>query len=319
MRVLITGAAGNLGGILAGHLLVRSSHGLNLMVHRTRLAPGLAETPRIKVYQCDLGRPDTLAQACRDSDVIVHFAGVLFAPGPERFLPDTNTGYTKNLVDAAVTAGVKRFILISFPHVEGPTTRENPCTGRLDGRPVNVHARTRLESERYVLEQARRAGMRGISLRAGMVYGKDILMVAFARKLAEKRLLGVWREPTPIHLIAIDDFNECCLSAIDSPGAEGIYPLGDDAPTTLQDFLDFCCRRWKTPAPWRLPLWSVYAAAWSCEAVAWVFGTRTPFTVDFIRIGRVPYCCDTSRMKSELLGELKYPSLADGARILGGS
>jgi hypothetical protein len=28
----------------------------------------------------------------RGADVIVHFAGVLFAPRPERFLAETNTG-----------------------------------------------------------------------------------------------------------------------------------------------------------------------------------------------------------------------------------
>ena len=236
MRVLITGAAGNLGGILARHLLETSNHFLNLMMHRSPIAEDLGKSDRTQIYRCDLAEPKTLSEACANSDVIVHFGGVLFAPGPERFLPITNTVYTQNLVDEAIRNGVKKFILISFPHVEGPTSNENPCTDRQDRAPISVHAKTRLEAEVYLFEKCRKTGMRPISLRPGMVYGKDILMVSFARRLAEKRLLAVWRKPLPIHLISIDDFNACCKAAIENANAKGIYPLGDDGPTTLQAF-----------------------------------------------------------------------------------
>lgn len=296
--------------------LLGSGHTLNLMTHRTPLASDLARHPDVRAFACDLADPATLLEACRSSDVVVHFAGVLFAPHPERFLPVTNTQYAKNLIDVARASGVKKFILASFPHVEGPTSPENLCTDRLDRLPVSVHARTRLEEERYLFADGGSSGMRGISLRLGMAYGREILMVAFARKLARLRLLGVWSDPTPYHLMAIDDFNAACRAAIESETASGIYPLGDDAPTTLQDFLDTCCDAWSVPRPWRVPVWSVYAVAWACETIASILGTKTPFTRDFIRIGRVSFCCDTRRMKAELLPRLKYPTLADGARIL---
>ena len=76
---------------------------------------------------------------------IVYVAGVLFKPRPERFLNKTNTIYVQNMVDAALKAGVRRFILISFPHVEENTTPDSPATGRLDVNPKSIHARTRLE------------------------------------------------------------------------------------------------------------------------------------------------------------------------------
>jgi nucleoside-diphosphate-sugar epimerase len=316
MRLLITGAAGNLGGMLARHLLENSSHQLNLMVHKMPLPDEIAENDRVSVYRCDLGDPSTLKDACKGVDAIVHFAGVLFAPGPEKFLPTTNTGYARNLIDTAVDSGVGKFIIISFPHVEGPTSKERPCTDRQDIEPVSVHARTRLAAEKYLFERCKGTHMAPVSLRAGMVYGKDVLMVAFARKLAKMGLLAVWKDPTPIHLISIDDFNACCQAAAEDNRATGIYPLGDDAPCTLQEFLDFCCTVWGLAKPFRVPLWSVYAAAWMCETYARIFRTMTPFTVDFIRIGRVPYCCDTSRMKKDLLPELKYPALLDGKGIL---
>ena len=315
MEILITGAAGNLGGMLARHLLGTPAHALRLMEHRAPVAADL-RGERTRIVRCDLADPATLADACAGVDAVVHFAGVLFAPRPETFLPVTNFLYARHLVDAAARAGVRRFILVSFPHVEGPTSREDPCTDRQDREPASVHARTRLEAERYLFRKARETGLRAISLRPGMIYGRDVLMIAFARKLARRRLLAVWREPTPIHVLSIDDFNACCRAAIEKEGAGGIYPLGDDDPTTLQEFMDACCDRWGLPRPWRVPLWSVYAAAWGCERLAAVAGTRTPFTVDFIQIGRVPYRCDTRRMREDLLPALEHPRWREGLRIV---
>jgi hypothetical protein len=94
--------------------------------------------------QADLRDPATLGPALSGVDAVVHFAGVLFAPRPERFLPETNTRWFDHLVAAALEARVARLILVSFPHVEGPTSTDEPATGRLDREPVSVHARTRL-------------------------------------------------------------------------------------------------------------------------------------------------------------------------------
>jgi nucleoside-diphosphate-sugar epimerase len=168
--VLITGAAGNLGGRLARHL-VPSGLGLRLMYHRTPLAADLVATDGVQAVRADLADPATLAPAVQGAGVVVHFAGRLFAPRPERFLPETNTRWFANLLTAAIAARVGRVILISFPHVEGPTSVEHPATGRLDGRPISEHARTRLEEERLLVERTagsattpvilRRAGWRG--------------------------------------------------------------------------------------------------------------------------------------------------------------
>ena len=118
------------------------------MYHRRPLPDDVARAPNVGVIQADLADPETLAPAVDGVSVVVHFAGVLFAPRPERFLPRTNTGYFSNLLTAALRARAGRIVLISFPHVEGPTSVEEPATGRLDRRPVSVHAQTRLEEER---------------------------------------------------------------------------------------------------------------------------------------------------------------------------
>src|SRR5204862_3232847 len=107
----------------------------------------------VEVVQADLARPETLPPVVEGSDCIVHFAGRLFHPRPEKFLPETNTRWFGNLLDAALAARIQRVILISFPHVEGPTTPDHPATGRLDSEPISVHAHTRLEEERLLFSR----------------------------------------------------------------------------------------------------------------------------------------------------------------------
>lgn len=314
--VLITGAAGNLGGLLANHL-VGGPHRLRLLAHRTPPSRRLAERDDVEVVYADLARPKTLASACAGIDTLVHFAGVLFAPRPERFLPITNTVWAENLVRASIAAQVERFILISFPHVEGETTPDHPATGRLDGIPTSVHARTRLEAERRLLELTEGTDTTAVILRPGMIYAEGVKMIDAARWLARRRLLAVWPQPTWVHLLALPDFNAAVTAAIEKPDIHGVYDLGDDDRVTLQDFLDRACAQWGERRPWRVPARLFYAAAAACELYAALFGTAAPLTRDFIRIGMASYHSDTSRMKRELLPALRHPTLESGLKLLG--
>ncbi len=315
MRVLITGAAGNLGGFLA-HDLAAGPHDLRLMVHRTHAAADLAASARVEVVRADLSQPETLAAAVAGVDALVHFAGVLFKPFPERFLPTTNLEYVENLTRAAVEAGVRRFILVSFPHVEGETTPEAPARGRLDGIPISVHAQTRLAAEHALLGGTSGSRTQVVILRSGLIYGRGVLMIEAGRWLMRRRLLGVWRRPTWVHPLSLPDFLACVRAAIEKPDVSGVYLLGDDRPMTLQDFLDTLARRWGFGRPWRSPAPLFHLAGLGCELGAAVWGTSSPLTRDFIRIGMVSHVCDTTRMRRELLPKLAYPTLEDGLELL---
>jgi nucleoside-diphosphate-sugar epimerase len=314
-RILITGAAGNLGGLLARHL-AKGGHRLRLMYHRRPLHSDLLERPNVEPISADLARPETLPATVAEVDVVIHFAGVLFRPRPERFLPETNVRWFANLLDAALAAGVGRVILVSFPHVEGETSPESPATGRLDREPHSVHARTRLEAERTLFARTRGTATTPVVLRLGAVYGRGVLMVEAARWLARKRILAVWRQPTVYQFLSVPDFLEAAESAILRPGVEGIYHVGDEEPVTLQRFLEEACRVWKCPRPFRVPVWSVYAIAGLCELAAAATGKSAPFTRDFIRIGRVSHWGDTRRAREELIPTLRYRTLRDGLETL---
>jgi nucleoside-diphosphate-sugar epimerase len=314
-NVLITGAAGNLGSLLARFILENEKDlELTLMEHQKKVPRDISDNPNARVKKADLSNPETLHECLDGVDVIVHFAGVLFKANPEKFLPETNTQYFKNLVDAGKKKKIKKVILISFPHVEGPTSRRKPATGRLNGTPVSVHAQTRLAEEQYLFKKLEIP----ISLRVGMVYGSGILMIDAAAWLAKRRLLGVWKEPTEIHLISKTDFCSAAVAAIKNENAKGIYHVGDEGDDTLQSFLDQACDIWGYRKPWRMPLWLIYFAAFGFELASRAFDTRSPLTKDFVDIGRVSYYGDTSRFRRELLPRLKYRNVFEGVDELNG-
>jgi nucleoside-diphosphate-sugar epimerase len=313
--ILITGAAGNLGSLLARYL-VPGGHTLRLMYHRKPILPAIAAAPNVRCVQADLADPQTLPPAFAGVDVVVHFAGVLFAPRPERFLRETNTRWFANVVSAALAARGGKVILTSFPQVEGPTTVTEPATGRLDREPISVHAKTRLDEERLLIERTGGTRTIPVILRLGMVYGRGILMIEAARWLARRRLLCVWPEPTLLQLISTPDFLHAVEAAIFQPGVQGIYHVGDEQPVTVQRFLDEACRVWRCPAPIRVPARLIDAAASCCEALATIARTRSLLTRDFVRLGRVPHWGDTRRMRAELLPNLMYPTLESGLSTL---
>ena len=308
-NICITGAAGNLGHLTAEYLLDHSDCDLSLMIHRKPLSPRLSNSSRVKVFRCDLDTGRGIDECLCGVDVVIHYASVLFKAHPERFMPTTNTKYFERVVTAAKKAGVKRVILSSFPHVEGPSSPAAPSTDRLNGQLESIHAQTRLAEERFLYS----VYPDGIVLRIGMVYGKGILMPDAARWFAQQRLLGVWKSPTWIHLISAEDYLACVRSAAFSTGIRGTYNLGDEGIQTLQDYLDFACTQWNCPPPWRMPEWMIYSAAHVSETVSALFGVQSPLTRDFLDIGRVSYYGDTKRMRAELLPTLKYRTMLEGA------
>lgn len=313
-RVAITGAAGNLGGLLAQGMKDLDVN-LNLLIHKKNVPEDLKKKDNITVFNVDLAEKKTLAKALENVDVVVHFAGILFKSNPEEFLPTTNTQYFKNLLSVAVKQKVKRVILISFPHVEGENTPDNPAKGVLTGNPESMHARTRLEEEKLLFQYGDKYGFEAVSLRVGMVYGRGILMIDAGQWFARYWLLGVWKKVTYIHLISKDDFVEATIAASINTGIRGIYHIGDEGVQTLQQFLDDITEYKGNHKPWRMPVWMIMTAARGFELFSSLFGTRSPLTVDFVKIGMASYYGDTSRMRIELLPQLKYRTYKDGMEL----
>lgn len=315
MKILIVGAAGNLGSLLSKYL-ISGPHDLRLLIHRQPFPLAIPRGAKVETARADLNEPASLPPVCADIDCIVHLAGVLFEPRPERYLHRTNTIYVQNIVDAAKAAGVRKFILVSFPHVEENTSPQNPAKGLLAVAPKSLHARSRLAAEKYLFSACEDGPMQPLVLRAGVVYGSGVKLTEAARWLMRKRLLAVWRQPTWVHLLALPDFLRIVEVAIERDNISGIFNVCDDQPLFLQEFLDRLACQWGYRKPWRLPAFSFFCAAEIMEAMATIFHSRTPLTKDMLCMAMTSVVADTSRMKRELIAELAYPTLMEGLKLV---
>ncbi|MEE9275104.1 MAG: NAD(P)H-binding protein [bacterium] len=114
--IAITGANGSVGRSLIqrlgeGSLIVPTR--LRALVRSLGRADALRPLPA-ELTEVDYRAPDSVREAIRGAEAIVHLAGALRPRAGESLL-DSNAGTTEALVEAAREAGVKRFIYLSFP------------------------------------------------------------------------------------------------------------------------------------------------------------------------------------------------------------
>jgi UDP-glucose 4-epimerase len=117
VRVLVTGGLGYLGGRLSQFLETQLNYRTILGIRQGSGVPSWL--PQAEVVHIDLGLPGNLQSICSGVDAVVHLAG-MNAQDCERDPPsafEVNAVATGRLVDAAIKAGVKRFIYVSTAHV----------------------------------------------------------------------------------------------------------------------------------------------------------------------------------------------------------
>jgi NAD(P)H dehydrogenase (quinone) len=107
--IVVTGATGHVGGLLARELAVRGEP-MRLLVRDPVRAP---ELPGAEVVRGDYGDPDSLAEALKEGDRVFM---VSMHAGPAERLP-----LHKSFVDAAAHAGVEQVVYLSFLNA-GPET-----------------------------------------------------------------------------------------------------------------------------------------------------------------------------------------------------
>lgn len=132
--ILVIGATGQLGGLIARRLLLRGER-VGVLVRDAAAPPALAlARAGARLFTGDLGNPASLRDACAAAQCIITTANSM-----SRGVPDTVDTVDRrgnaNLVEAAVGAGVRRFIFVSAlgadPHHEMPLLRAKGETEQL--------------------------------------------------------------------------------------------------------------------------------------------------------------------------------------------
>ncbi|MGD1993422.1 MAG: SDR family NAD(P)-dependent oxidoreductase [Anaerolineae bacterium] len=161
MRVLLTGAFGNIGRSTVEALLAQG-HQVRCFDLRNRENERAAQEygDQIEVVWGDLRRPEDVAAAVRDCDVVIHLAfiipkmsvtGIESEDAPE-WARQVNVGGTRNLIDAIeALPNLPRLIFASSYHVFGRTQDQAPPRTLSDPpRPVEHYSRHKIECEELV-------------------------------------------------------------------------------------------------------------------------------------------------------------------------
>lgn len=172
MRILITGGFGLIGGRLAQHLQ-QAGHQIILGSRNVGNPPDWL--PQAEVVQVSWNDNRALEQICNRVDVVIQAAGMNAqdcATDPLTAL-EFNGLTTARLLEAAIRAGVKRFIFLSTAHVYA-----SPLVGSIseDTCPRNLHpyATSHLAGEHAVLSASQRGRIEGVVLRLSNAFGVPV-------------------------------------------------------------------------------------------------------------------------------------------------
>lgn len=188
--ILVTGATGFLGHSLVPRL-VAEGHAVRALVRPTSDTKFLVKHGVELAYAEDITDTGALRESCYGIDQIVHAAGRFRFWGDDQEFHRTNVEGTQAILDAAVAAGVGRFIYISTIVVIGQTPDSGLITETTPCQPVEPYQRSKLEAEQLVLAAFREYGLPVILLRPGAYYG-PWGRYAFNRLFFEEPLRG-WR------------------------------------------------------------------------------------------------------------------------------
>jgi predicted dehydrogenase/nucleoside-diphosphate-sugar epimerase len=243
-RVLITGASGFIGCRLSERLHCGSDWNVRALVRSPGRAVRLARMP-LELAIGDLSSPRSLAEALDGCDTIVHAGIGTSWRRSERV--SVNVKGTKNLVEAALRAGVKRFVHLSTIAVYGDSVTGTITEDTLV-RPKKGwdYAESKYEAEQIVLEAASR-GLPAVVLRIGVVFGPHNLTIT-ARPLdalAHGRLVLASCSDTPSNTIYVDNLCHGIERALDAgPEVNGqILLLSDDDGCTWGEYFGYFADR----------------------------------------------------------------------------
>jgi nucleoside-diphosphate-sugar epimerase len=172
MRVVVTGASGNVGTSLLRALeheeLVESVVG----IARRRPSGAFAKTTWV---QSDVSRDD-LAPSMQGADAVVHLAWLIQPSRDEAKLRATNIDGSARVFEAAARAGVPRLVYASSvgTYSPGPKDRAVDESWPTDGIASSYYARHKAEVERLLDQfEARHPDVRVVRLRPGLIFKRE--------------------------------------------------------------------------------------------------------------------------------------------------
>lgn len=210
-KILVTGAAGFIGGRIVERLYLDKLAEVRAGIHRWSSAPRIARFP-VEIVECDILNRGSLLRAMEGSHAVVHCAY------GDRTV---NEQGTKNVLQAALEVGVDRLVHLSTVEVYGGVAGEvdESVSPKYFG---NEYADSKLDAEKLCLEYGAK-GVPVVILRPTVVYGPFSKYWTIA--IAEQLLSGKWKMPEvadgycqPVY---VDDVVSAVLLTLEKDSAVG--------------------------------------------------------------------------------------------------
>lgn len=177
----------------------------------------------VESVSCDIKRPDTLRSAISGSDAVVNLVGILFETGGQTFERTQSEG-TRHVAEAAVAAGVSKFVQVSAIGADAASKAD--------------YGRTKAAAETAV-----RSALPGaVILRPSIVFGPEDQFFNRFAELAKfaPALPAIGGGKTRLQPVYVGDVATAIVRALVGTDAAGkTYELGGPGIYTFNQLYDF--------------------------------------------------------------------------------
>ncbi|MGP0629923.1 hopanoid-associated sugar epimerase [Nitrospina sp. 32_T5] len=279
MKTLVTGTTGFLGSAIARELIL-SGRAVKVLVRQGSDLRNLSGLD-VEVVHGDLRDPDSLARALDKCDTLYHAAAYYSLWSRDRkMVYDINVTGTRNILDAAKQADLKRVVYTSTVGCIGLTqngTPGNETTPFNEATLCNDYKRSKWEAEQVALEFAKN-GLPVVIVNPSAPVGPRDIKPTPTGKVIQDFLNGNMPAylDTGLNLIDVRDCARGHLLAEERGEAGERYILGN-RNMSLKEILDALSKITGIPAPKvQMPYWVAYTAGWVCDAVSNVITHKPP-------------------------------------------
>src|SRR3954463_4963734 len=308
LTVAITGPTGDIGRSLLRQLDKAPEVDRIMGMARRPFNPSEFDLQKTEYRQGDILDEDSIGGLVEDVDVLVHLAFIIFGGREETHR--INLEGTRNVFEAATSAGVKRFVYTSSVAAYGfHDANPQPLTEEVapKGTDEFYYSSQKAELERELHRMVDGSDVEAYVFRPCIVAGGDALMIIraimdqlqFGGRLPQiptflntvPFLKPVLPDPgTPFQLVHQDDVAQALVAAVTGRGEPGIYNLAGEGAISLGDLAP-ALGWYSVPVP-------TFAVDVAAELIA-----RVPFTpaeFQWINAARVPVLMDTQKAREKL-------------------
>jgi len=313
MRALVTGASGFVGAAVA-RALVAQGWEVRALVRPASDRSNLQSLP-VAIVVGDLTVAPSLARALSECEALFHVAADyrLGAPDPAQ-LYRTNVEGTRNLLSAAVQAGVKKIVYTSSVATMGIPADGSPGDERTAvslAAMIGHYKRSKFLAEQVVLEAAA-AGAPAVIVNPSTPVGPGDVKPTPTGRLVLDAAAG--RMPayvdTGLNIVHVDDVAAGHLMAFDRGRVGERYILGGE-DMTLQQILGYIAQLvGRKPPRVRLPYAAVLPIAYIAEAISKVTGKSGRITLEGVRMSRKYMFFSSAKAVRELGYQWRAPARA---------